>query len=105
MLLTTSVGGVGLNLTSADRVILVDPAWNPATDAQAVDRAFRIGQTKEVRVYRLIMNGLIEDKMFRLQVFKMGLTRTALESGQQQTYFSAPPAECCRPVVCGSESA
>eukprot|EP00442_Polarella_glacialis_P051000 CAMPEP_0115165378 /NCGR_PEP_ID=MMETSP0227-20121206/73564_1 /TAXON_ID=89957 /ORGANISM="Polarella glacialis, Strain CCMP 1383" /LENGTH=1520 /DNA_ID=CAMNT_0002577853 /DNA_START=81 /DNA_END=4643 /DNA_ORIENTATION=- len=89
MLLTTSVGGVGLNLTSADRVILVDPAWNPATDAQAVDRAFRIGQTKEVRVYRLIMNGLIEDKMFRLQVFKMGLTRTALESGQQQTYFSA----------------
>jgi len=89
MLLTTSVGGVGLNLTSADRVVLVDPAWNPATDAQAVDRAFRIGQEREVRVYRLIMSGLIEDKMFRLQVFKMGLTKTALEAGHQHTYFTA----------------
>merc|ERR1719253_395320 len=89
MLLTTNVGGVGLNLTSADRVILVDPAWNPATDAQAVDRAFRIGQAKEVRVYRLVMSGMIEDKMFRLQVFKMGLTRTALESSQTHNYFTA----------------
>mmetsp|Transcript_86459 Transcript_86459/g.186951 ORF Transcript_86459/g.186951 Transcript_86459/m.186951 type:complete len:1456 (-) Transcript_86459:31-4398(-) len=89
MLLTTNVGGVGLNLTSANRVIMVDPAWNPATDAQAVDRAFRIGQEKEVRVYRLIMSGMIEDKMFRLQVFKMGLTRTALESSQTHNYFTA----------------
>lgn len=89
MLLTTNVGGVGLNLTGADRVVLVDPAWNPATDAQAVDRAFRIGQDREVRVYRLIMSGLIEDKMFRLQVFKMGLTKTALEADQQHRYFSA----------------
>jgi len=89
MLLTTNVGGVGLNLTSADRVILVDPAWNPALDAQAVDRAFRIGQEREVRVYRLIMSGLIEDKMFRLQVFKMGLTKTALEGDQQQRYFTS----------------
>jgi len=90
MLLTTTVGGVGLTLTGADRVILVDPAWNPATDAQAVDRAFRIGQTKEVRVYRLIMSGLIEDKMFRLQVFKMGLAKTALESDKvSQNYFTS----------------
>merc|ERR1719343_520200 len=89
MLLTTGVGGVGLNLTGADRVVLVDPAWNPATDAQAVDRAFRIGQNREVRVYRLIMSGLIEDKMFRLQVFKMGLTKAALGEGQQHSYFTA----------------
>merc|ERR1719258_757694 len=89
MLMTTGVGGVGLNLVSADRVVLVDPAWNPATDAQAVDRAFRIGQTREVRVYRLVMSGLIEDKMFRLQVFKMGLTKTALEAKQQQRYFTS----------------
>jgi len=89
MLLSTAVGGVGLNLTAADRVVIVDPAWNPATDAQAVDRAYRIGQNKEVRVYRLIMSGLIEDKMFRLQVFKMGLTRTALEADQQHRYFTA----------------
>jgi len=89
LLMTTATGGVGLNLTSADRVVMVDPAWNPATDAQAVDRAFRIGQEREVKVYRLIMSGLIEDKMFRLQVFKMGLTKTALEADQQHRYFSA----------------
>lgn len=89
LLLTTTVGGVGLNLTGADRVVLVDPAWNPQTDAQAVDRVFRIGQDREVRVYRLVMSGLIEDKMFRLQVFKMGLMRTALEAKPQQHYFTA----------------
>merc|ERR1719305_2046522 len=89
MLLTTTCGGVGLNLTSADRVVLIDPAWNPAVDAQAVDRAFRIGQTREVRVYRLVMSGLIEDKMFRLQVFKMGIMRTVLEARPQQHYFTA----------------
>merc|ERR1719253_35121 len=88
MLLTTNVGGVGLNLTSANRVIMVDPAWNPATDAQAVDRAFRIGQEREVRVYRLIMSGLIEDKMFRLQVFKMGISKNALDGDQQHAYFT-----------------
>jgi len=89
LLLTTRVGGYGLNLTSADRVIILDPAWNPATDIQAVDRAHRIGQEREVRTYRLIMNGLIEDKMFRLQVHKMGLTKTALETKQQHRYFTA----------------
>merc|ERR1712139_13749 len=89
MLLTTSVGGYGLNLTGADRVVLLDPAWNPAVDAQAVERVYRIGQRREVRVYRLVMSGLIEDKMFRLQVFKMGLTKTALEAKQQQRYFTS----------------
>jgi len=89
MLLTTGVGGVGLNLTGADRVVLVDPAWNPATDAQAVDRAYRIGQDREVRVYRLVMSGLIEDKMLRLQLFKMILTQTALEASQQASLFTA----------------
>jgi superfamily II DNA/RNA helicase len=89
MLLTTSVGGVGLNLTSADRVVIVDPAWNPAIDAQAVDRTYRIGQEREVRVYRLITSGLIEDKMFRLQVFKMGLEKTVLEASQHHRYFSS----------------
>jgi len=89
MLLTTRVGGYGLNLTGADRVILIDPAWNPAADMQAVDRAHRIGQDREVRTYRLVMSGLIEDKMFRLQVFKMGLIRTALEAKQTHRYFTS----------------
>jgi SNF2 family DNA or RNA helicase len=49
-LLTTGVGGVGITLTGADRVVIYDPSWNPATDAQAVDRAYRVGQTKDVVV-------------------------------------------------------
>lgn len=88
MLLTTRVGGYGLNLTAADRVVIVDPNWNPAVDAQAVDRAYRIGQTQEVKVYRLVLSGLVEDKIFRLQVFKMGLTKTALDAKQQHRYFT-----------------
>lgn len=88
-LLTTGVGGVGLNLTGADRVIVLDPAWNPAIDAQAVDRAYRIGQERDVHVYRLVTSGLMEDKICRLQIFKMGLEKTALENEQQHRYFTA----------------
>jgi len=88
MCLSTHVGGVGLTLTSADRVVLVDPAWNPAMDAQAIDRVHRIGQSKDVVVYRLIGAGAIEDKMFRLQVFKKGLAKTAFEQEHQIRFFS-----------------
>ena len=147
LLLTTQVGGVGLNLTSADRVIICklfsflssfckfvccviffssilskfkgklslklwetqamgtmfdchsapngkaniycllllltlinfadEPSWNPATDAQAVDRSYRIGQTKPVIVYRLLTSGTIEEKIYRKQVFKNSITRQA----------------------------
>lgn len=62
------VGGVGLTLTSANRVVIFDPSWNPATDAQAVDRAYRIGQTQNVIVYRLITCGTVEEKIYRRQV-------------------------------------
>jgi superfamily II DNA or RNA helicase len=86
--LSSQVGGVGLTITGADRVILVDPAWNPAMDAQAIDRVHRIGQQQEVVVYRLIGASAIEDKMFRLQVFKRGLAKTALEHEQQLRFFS-----------------
>ncbi|XP_064613220.1 DNA excision repair protein ERCC-6-like [Liolophura sinensis] len=74
-LLTTQVGGVGLTLTSADRVVIYDPSWNPATDAQAVDRVFRIGQDKNVVIYRLITCGTVEEKIYRRQVFKDSITR------------------------------
>lgn len=74
-LLTVQVGGVGLTITSADRVIIYDPNWNPATDAQAVDRAYRIGQQKNVVVYRLITCGTVEEKIYRRQVFKDSITR------------------------------
>ncbi|XP_035021117.1 DNA excision repair protein ERCC-6-like [Hippoglossus stenolepis] len=74
-LLTTQVGGVGITLTAANRVVIYDPSWNPATDAQAVDRAYRIGQTENVVVYRLITCGTVEEKIYRRQVFKDSLIR------------------------------
>ncbi|GAB2229071.1 hypothetical protein Droror1_Dr00023206 [Drosera rotundifolia] len=87
-LLTTQVGGLGLTLTNADRVIVVDPAWNPSSDNQSVDRAYRIGQTKDVIVYRLMTCGTIEEKIYRKQIFKGGLFRTATEHKEQTRYFS-----------------
>uniref|UniRef100_A0ACD5VJG7 Uncharacterized protein n=1 Tax=Avena sativa TaxID=4498 RepID=A0ACD5VJG7_AVESA len=87
-LLTTQVGGLGLTLTKADRVIVVDPAWNPSTDNQSVDRAYRIGQKKDVIVYRLMTSGTIEEKIYKLQVFKGALFRSATEQKEQTRYFS-----------------
>jgi hypothetical protein len=88
MCLSVQVGGTGLTITGADRVILVDPAWNPSMDSQAIDRVHRIGQDKDVVVYRLIGAGAIEDKMFRLQIFKRGLSKTYLEQESQVRFFS-----------------
>jgi SNF2 family DNA or RNA helicase len=63
LLLTTRVGGLGINLTGADRVVIYDPDWNPATDTQARERAWRIGQQNHVTVYRLVTAGTIEEKV------------------------------------------
>ncbi|KAF3440622.1 hypothetical protein FNV43_RR18906 [Rhamnella rubrinervis] len=87
-LLTSQVGGLGLTLTRADRVIVVDPAWNPSTDSQSVDRAYRIGQSKDVLVYRLMTCGTVEEKIYRKQIFKGGLFKTATEQKEQIRYFS-----------------
>ena len=66
--LTTKACGTGITLTGADRVIIFDPSWNPAEDRQAVDRAYRIGQRKDVVVYRMILAACIEEKMYEKQV-------------------------------------
>ncbi|XP_064642287.1 DNA excision repair protein ERCC-6-like [Lineus longissimus] len=88
-LLTTQVGGVGLTLTGADRVIIFDPSWNPSTDAQAVDRVFRIGQDKNVVVYRLITCGTVEEKIYRRQIFKDSINKqTTGNSTNPYRYFS-----------------
>ncbi|XP_047165048.1 protein CHROMATIN REMODELING 24 isoform X1 [Vigna umbellata] len=87
-LLTSQVGGLGLTLTRADRVIVVDPAWNPSMDNQSVDRAYRIGQKKDVIVYRLMTCGTVEEKIYRKQVYKGGLFKTATEKKEQIRYFS-----------------
>lgn len=78
-LLTTKVGGFGLNLTGADRAVILDPDWNPANDNQAVDRCYRIGQSRDCIVYRLVSIGGIEEKMYRRQVYKKGMTIQTLE--------------------------
>jgi DNA excision repair protein ERCC-6 len=73
MLLSTGAGGEGLTLTGADVAIVYDPSWNPASDAQAVDRCYRLGQEKNVTVYRLITAGTVEEKVSRSIVCKFAL--------------------------------
>jgi len=87
-LLSTKVGGLGLNLTGSDRVIIYDPAWNPATDAQAVDRSYRIGQLKDVMVYRFVTCGTVEETIYRRQISKVGLLKSVTGDANQQRYFS-----------------
>ena len=64
-----------MNVTCADRVVIFDPSWNPGTDAQAVDRVYRLGQKKDVVVYRLITCGTVEEKIYRKQIFKNALMK------------------------------
>ena len=77
-LVSLKAGGVGLNLTAAEYVFLLDPWWNPAVEAQAVDRAHRIGQTKPVFAYRLIARGTVEEKVLALQQSKRELADAIL---------------------------
>ena len=82
------VGGVGVNLTGADRVVIVDPDWNPSTDSQALERAWRIGQKKDVVVYRLITVGTIEEKIYKKQIFKQFLSNRILQNPNQKRMFA-----------------
>ena len=122
-LLTSAVGGVGLTLTGADRVVVLDPSWNPAADAQAVDRAYRMGQTRDVAVYRLITCGTVEEKIYRKcatkscfratslaplthsprrQVFKAGLSRAGTGGADVARYFTSGASGGC--WMCGSRA-
>ncbi len=80
-LLSLKAGGVGLTLVEADYVFVLDPWWNPAAEAQAVDRTHRIGQTRTVFVYRMLSAGTIEEKVAALQARKAGLFRAVLDEG------------------------
>lgn len=81
-LISLKAGGYGLNLTAADTVIHFDPWWNPAAEAQATDRAHRLGQTRPVTVYRLLTRGTVEEKVLRLQARKRDLAAAIDEVGQ-----------------------
>ena len=77
-LISLKAGGVGLNLTAADYVILLDPWWNPAIESQAIDRAHRIGQEKKVFAYRVVAKDTIEEKILALQDDKRHLAESIL---------------------------
>ncbi|XP_044229225.1 DNA excision repair protein ERCC-6 [Thunnus albacares] len=88
-LLTTKVGGLGVNLTGANRVIIYDPDWNPSTDTQARERAWRIGQKQQVTIYRLLTAGTIEEKIYHRQIFKQFLTNRVLKDPKQRRFFKS----------------
>lgn len=81
-LISLKAGGVGLTLTEADYVFVLDPWWNPAVEAQAVDRAHRLGQTRPVNVYRLVAKDTIEEKVVALQQRKRELFASVMDEGQ-----------------------
>ena len=93
-LISLKAGGLGLNLTAADYVFLLDPWWNPAVEAQAIDRAHRVGQTKQVFAYRLICRGTVEEKIAELQTKKKTLADAILqENGSVLEQLSADDLE------------
>ena len=93
-LISLKAGGTGLNLTAADTVIHYDPWWNPAVEAQATDRAHRIGQDKPVFVYKLIVSGSVEEKILALQARKKNLADSLFTEGNAgRTGFSAEDLE------------
>jgi SNF2 family DNA or RNA helicase len=79
-LISLKAGGVGLNLTAADYVFILDPWWNPAVEAQAIDRAHRIGQDKHVFVYRLLCRDSVEEKVAALQEQKRDLAAAIIDA-------------------------
>ncbi|KAK6439195.1 hypothetical protein LTR95_004597 [Oleoguttula sp. CCFEE 5521] len=86
-LISTKAGGLGLNITSANKVVIVDPNWNPSYDLQAQDRAYRIGQTRDVEVFRLISAGTIEEIVYARQVYKQQQANIGYNASVERRYF------------------
>ena len=82
-LLSTRAGGLGLNLNSANHVVIYDSDWNPQVDLQAQDRAHRIGQTKEVLVYRLVTKHTLEEQIVQRQAIKLKVDQIFVQHGQR----------------------
>ena len=86
-LISTRAGGVGLNITSANKVVVVDPNWNPSYDLQAQDRAYRIGQARDVEVFRLVSAGTIEEVVYARQIYKQQQANIAYTASSERRYF------------------
>jgi superfamily II DNA/RNA helicase len=86
-LISTKAGGVGLNITSANRVVVFDPNWNPSYDLQAQDRAYRIGQLRDVEVYRLVSAGTVEEIVYARQIYKQQQANIGYDASTERRYF------------------
>ena len=95
-LLSLKAAGFGLNLTAASYVILYDPWWNPAVEAQAIDRTHRIGQTRPVIAYRLLANDSVEEKIRALQIEKAALAAAVV---QEESLASVLDLESLRKIL------
>jgi SNF2 family DNA or RNA helicase len=86
-LISTKAGGVGLNITSANKVVIFDPNWNPSWDLQAQDRAYRIGQVRDVEVFRLVSAGTVEEIVYARQIYKQQQANIAYNASTERRYF------------------
>lgn len=86
-LISTKAGGVGLNITSANKVVVFDPHWNPSYDLQAQDRAYRIGQVRDVEVFRLVSAGTIEEIVYARQIYKQQQANIGYNASSERRYF------------------
>ncbi|KAE8448069.1 hypothetical protein EG329_009834 [Mollisiaceae sp. DMI_Dod_QoI] len=86
-LISTKAGGVGLNITSANKVVIFDPNWNPSYDLQAQDRAYRIGQQRDVEVYRLVSAGTVEEIVYARQIYKQQQANIGYNASTERRYF------------------
>lgn len=95
-LISTKAGGVGLNITAANKVVIMDPHWNPSYDLQAQDRAYRIGQTRNVEVFRLISTGTIEEIVYARQIYKQQQANIGYSATSERRYFKGVQEDASR---------
>ena len=96
-LISLKAGGVGLNLTEADYVFLLDPWWNPAVEQQAVDRTHRIGQTKNVFIYKFITKDSVEEKILALQNRKRSVAESLITT--EESFVKSLSADDIREIL------
>ncbi|XP_072388064.1 uncharacterized protein [Diabrotica undecimpunctata] len=100
LLMSVKVGGLGLNLTAANRVVIMTVNWNPSYDTQSIFRAYRFGQTKEVYVYRLIALGAMEEKIYQRTVTKLAIAHRVIDKHQIDRHYKSMDLQelyACRP--------